>query len=105
MASNKLEEAALQQRSALIPLNTYNHASPNNEYSGQHPNALGDGDKKGKGTGVFLDIFNGGGDYDINGNPNAAGSGRIKNIAINQYNGDNGYQHPDTSGNVGQVVI
>lgn len=105
MASNKLEQAALQQRGVLIPLNTYNHASPNNEYSGQHPNALGDGDIKGKGTGIFLDILNGGGDLDINGNPNYAGSGRIQNVAVNQYNSNQAYTAPDTSGNVGQVIL
>ena len=56
----------------------------------------------GKGTGVFLDTYNGGGSLDINGNPAAAGSGRLQNVATNQYNGNNTYQHPDTSGNVGQ---
>lgn len=105
MASNKLELAALAQRGILIPLNSYNSVSPTNRYSGTHPNALSDGDNKGKGTGVFLDTYNGGADFDINGNPAAAGSGRIQNIAINEYNSLNGYTAPDTGGNIGQVVI
>lgn len=105
MASNKLEQAAIQQRSILIPQNTYNSSDQSQKYGAGHPNALSDGDNKGKGTGVFMDSYNGGADVDINGNPNYAGSGRLQNIAINQYDADNGYQHPDTSGNVGQVVI
>ena len=37
----------------------------------------------GKGTGKFLDTSNGGGDYDINGNVNYIGSGRLNAIGIN----------------------
>ena len=105
MASNKLEEAAIQQRSTLIPLNGYNSSDVSQNYTAGHSNALSDGDLKGKGTGVHLDTTNGGGDFDINGNPSIVGSGRIQNQVINQFDQDNGYQHPDTSGNVGQVVI
>jgi len=105
MASNKLEEAALLQRAALIPLNGYNSSDVSQNYNPSHVNALSDGDLKGKGTGIHLDTYNGGGDFDINGNPNIVGSGRIQNQVINQYDGDNGYTAPDTSGNVGQVSI
>lgn len=105
MASNKLEEVALNQRASLIPLNPYNSSDSSQKYGSGHPNALSDGDNKGKGTNTFLDTFNGGADFDINGNPAIAGSGRIQNIGVNQYDSDNGYDHPDTSGNVGQVVI
>jgi len=105
MASNKLEQAALAQRASLIPLNTYNSEDQNNNYGAGHPNALSDGDNKGKGTNTYLDTYNGGADFDVNGNPAIAGSGRLQNIAVNQYDSDNGYQTPDTSGNVGQVVI
>lgn len=105
MASNKLEEAAIQQRAALIPQNIYNSSDASQNYNVGHTNAISDGDLKGKGTGIHLDTYNGGGDFDINGNPNIVGSGRIQNLVINQYNDDNGYEHPDTSGNIGQVVI
>jgi hypothetical protein len=105
MSSNKLELAALQQRAALIPLNSYNSSDQSQKYSATHPNALSDGDNKGKGTSTYLDTYNGGASADINGNPNYAGSGRLQNVAFNQYNSNNGYEHPDTSGNIGQVVI
>ncbi len=105
MASNKLEEAAILQRSKLIPRNAYNSSDTSQNYNVGHANALADGDLKGKGTGIHLDTYNGGGDFDINGNPNVVGSGRIQNLVINQYNEANGYDHPDTAGNVGQVVI
>jgi len=103
--SNKLEESAILQRAALIPQNTYNSSDASQKYGVGHNNALSDGDNKGKGTGIHLDTYNGGGDFDINGNPNIVGSGRIQNLVINKFNGENGYEHPDTSGNVGQVVI
>lgn len=105
MASNKLEEAAIQQRSALIPLNGYNNADISQNYNASHGNALSDGDAKGKGTGTHLDTYNGGSDIDINGDPSIIGSGRIKNMVINQYDGTNGYTAPDTSANLGQVSI
>jgi hypothetical protein len=105
MASNKLENEALNQRASLIPLNTYNSSDASQKYGAGHPNALSDGDNRGKGTNTYLDTYNGGADFDINGNPAIAGSGRVKNIASNQYDSDNGYQTPDTSGNVGQVTI
>ena len=105
MSSNKLELAALQQRAALIPLNSYNSSDQSQKYGATHPNALSDGDAKGKGTSTYLDTYNGGASVDIYGNANYAGSGRLQNVAFNQYNPNNGYQTPDTSGNVGQVVI
>ncbi len=104
---NKLEEAALAQRAALIPLNTFNSSDDSQEYGATHTRALSDTTTPvaGKGTGVFLDTYNGGGDYDINGNPAIVGSGRIQNVVLNQYDAQNGYQVPDMSGNIGQVVI
>jgi hypothetical protein len=104
MSSNKLEQAAIAARNTLLPTNTYNNADGSNNYTATHTRALSDSETPvaGKGTGVFLDTYNGGGSLDINGNPAAAGSGRIQNVAVNQYNGGNTYQHPDTSGNVGQ---
>ena len=41
----------------MIPKNDYN---TNDEYSSVHPDALADGDSLGRGTGVFLDVYNNG---------------------------------------------
>ena len=103
--SNKLEEIAIANRNSLTAANTYNSADESQNYTATHKNALGDGDVKGKGTGIHLDTTNGGGDVDINGAANASGSGRLQNKAFNQYNDNNSYGHPDTSGNVGQVTL
>ena len=102
--SNKLEQAAIAARNATLPINTYNADSAGNEYSATHTRALSDETTPvaGKGTGVFLDTYNGGGSIDINGATNAVGSGRIQNVAKNEFNPNNTYQHPDTSGNEGQ---
>lgn len=102
--ASKLEEIGLNQRGVLTPFNTYNNSSNSREYSATHTRALSDQETpvNGKGTGIFLDTFNGGGSLDINGSSNAAGSGRIANVASNQFDNDNQYVHPDTTGNVGQ---
>lgn len=111
MASNKLEEAAIARREALIAINNYNNDDDANNYSSKHTRALSDQETPlyGKGTGIFLDTYNGGGDIDINGNPTYGGSGRIAAFANNTstwgYGPDSNYQHPDTSGNVGQVTF
>ena len=107
MASNKLEEAAIAARNATLPINTYNDDSTGNEYSSTHTRALSDENTPvaGKGTGVFLDTNNGGGSMDVNGNPAAAGSGRLQNVATNEFNAIDTYQHPDTSGNGGQITL
>lgn len=104
--SNKLEQVAIQQRDILKAKNTYNEIQEQ-QYSATHTRALADQQtpKHGKGTGIFLDTYNGGDDVDVNGDPNRPGSGRIKNIATNIYNADRGYEHPDTSGNIGQVTF
>lgn len=106
MASNKLELIAIAQRNVIIPFNTYNYNSAQN-YGSTHTRALSDDltPVNGKGTGVYMDIFNGGSSTDIYGAPNAIGSGRIGNTTFNQYNQGNGYTTPDTSANVGQVTI
>jgi hypothetical protein len=103
---SKLELIAIQQRNILLPVNNYNVGVSNN-YSETHTRALSDQTTpiNGKGTGVFLDTNNGGGSLDVNGVPQAAGSGRLANLAVNQYNQNNGYTHPNTSGNIGQVII
>ncbi len=109
--SNKLEQAALATRDSLIAINAYDNASDANNYSATHTKALSDQTTpiKGKGTGVFLDTYNGGGDLDINGNPTYGGSGRLAAFANNGstwgYTPSTNYTAPDTSGNVGQVTL
>jgi hypothetical protein len=107
MASNKLEEAAIAARQQLLTNNAFNNAAPANNYSVTHTNAMSDETtpNHGKGTGVAFDSANGGSHQDIYGNPNYAGSGRIGNTVINEFNNDNGYTQPDMTGNVGQVTI
>jgi len=113
-----LEAAAIAARATLIPINTYNNYAPANEYTATHTRALSDSTTPvyGKGSGGFLDIDNYGGvggDYDINGNSIYAGSGRNPEIGLNNSLWGYGpvalsmtnYQHPNTSLNVGQVII
>ena len=109
--SNRLEQIAIAQRNALIASNNYDNANPSNNYSATHTRALSDQATPiyGKGTGIFLDTYNGGGDVDINGNPVYGGSGRLAAFANNGstwgYTPSSNYTAPDTTGNVGQVVL
>lgn len=107
MASNALEEAAIAARLRLIASNSYNNSADANNYGATHSRAISDDvtPERGKGTGIFLDTFNGGTLTDIEGNPAIAGSGRKGNTVINQYDEDEPYKHPDTSENKGQVII
>ena len=104
---SNLEKIAIQKREELIAKNVYNVVSPDNGYSATHTRALSDTETPlhGKGTGIFMDTSAGGDDVDINGSLEAPGSGRIKNIATNQYNGINDYETPNQDGNIGQVTI
>jgi len=66
-----------------IVKNDYNEAG--NQYSDTNPDALADGDTLGRGTGIFLDIFN-----------DTAGTSvdifeRKNNIKFNPYNADKTY--------------
>ena len=109
--STKLEQAAIAARNVLIAINNYDNVSDANNYSATHTRALSDQQTpvNGKGTGVFLDTYNGGGSLDIYGNPALAGSGRLAAFANNTstwgYGPNSYYQAPDTSGNVGQVTF
>ena len=106
---SKLEQIGIEKRNDLIGGNTYNSVSPSNKYSATHTRALSDTKTpiQGKGTGVFLEdtTTKGGGDYDINGNPEYPGSGRIKNKAINEYNDIAVYTTPNMTLNAGQIEI
>lgn len=111
MASNRLEQAAIATRNTLIAINNYDNVADANNYTATHTRALSDQQTpvNGKGTGVFLDTYNGGGSLDVYGNPSAAGSGRLAAFANNTstwgYGPSSNYQQPDTSGNVGQVTF
>ena len=114
-----LEAAAITQRNILMAMSTYNNASNANNYTATHTRAISDQTTPvyGKGSGQFLDIDNYagvGGDWDINGNQaNSVGSGRMPAFALNGSTwgygpaglGMQNYQHPNTSANVGQVII
>jgi len=53
---NALTAIADQERARLIPKNDFNEAG--NPYSVTNQDALADGDAMGRGTGVFLDVYN-----------------------------------------------
>jgi hypothetical protein len=53
---NALTAYADQERAKLIPRNDYNAVG--NQYSATNPDAIADGDRLGRGTGVFLDVYN-----------------------------------------------
>ncbi len=112
-----MEAAAIIARNILIAQNTYDVAVPNN-YTAIHTRALADNltPVQGKGTGNFLDINNygAGGFFDISGYAIISlGSGRNPNMTLNNVTwgyGPNGlgminYLHPNTSLNIGQVII
>ena len=71
-------------------MNTYKNIEEHN-YTAGHANAKSDDDASGKGTGVFMDTFNGGSVVDIEGNGIDVQTGRVANLAVNKYNKTNGY--------------
>jgi hypothetical protein len=52
---NELSAIAEAQRAKLFPKNNFKKDNP---YSSVNPDAIADGDDQGKGTGVFLDVYN-----------------------------------------------
>jgi hypothetical protein len=81
--NNQLTAIADMERAKLIPKNDYNAAG--NEYSSVNRDAVADGDDKGRGTGVFLDVYNtqAGTVTDI--------TERKNEIKINKFNSSNTY--------------
>jgi hypothetical protein len=53
---NQLTAIADAERAKLIPKNDYNAIG--NEYSSVNRDAVADGDGLGRGTGIFLDVYN-----------------------------------------------
>ena len=80
---NALTAYADQERAKLIPKNDYNAVG--NQYSATNADAMADGDAMGRGTGVFLDVYN-----------EAAGTStdlieRKNEIKINKFNSSKPY--------------
>ena len=70
------------QRNQMITFNPYNDVAPSNNYTATHPNAISDGDDKGKGdpsgsgtAGALVDVQT-----------------RVNNVTSNKYNENNVYQ-------------
>jgi hypothetical protein len=84
--NNKLSDYANAERGKLFPKNDYKKLTF--EYTSTNPDAMADGDEKGKGTGIFLDVYNekAGSKTDV--------TERKKEIAINIYNKNKFYTVP-----------
>jgi len=82
---NDLSLIAQAERNKLFPKNDYKIT---NQYSSVNPDAIGDGDAQGKGTGGFLDVYNtqAGAIQDI--------IERNAEIVINEYKPNNPYTTP-----------
>ena len=95
-AGEKMTQVAKGERDKLFPKNEY---SPKSEfYSPQHPNALTDGDDKGRGTTVFLGV------HDAKTGTKVDVLTRKEIIKTNAYNSKNGYSVPSdetTAGTIG----
>jgi hypothetical protein len=83
---NELSQIAEMQRKMLFPKNDFKKTS--NEYSSVNPDALSDGDRDGKGTGEYLDVYNqqAGAIQDI--------QERNAGIVINEYKPNSPYTTP-----------
>jgi hypothetical protein len=101
---SRLEIIAEEARKKLVVKNIYNGEDPANGYSDTHTRALSDQTTpvNGKGNGDYLNTYNyaqTGGEYDINGNPAYAGSGRNAALAYNEskwgYGPNNPYNAPN----------
>lgn len=80
---NKLTEYANAERAKLLPKNDYIQTV--DEYSATNPDAMADGDSKGRGTGVFLDVYN------TNAGTREDVAERRFEIRVNKYNSSNSY--------------
>ena len=83
-------------RKQMLVKNVY-PVSDSDGYTSNHPNALADGDDKGRGNAIYLDVYGQdiGTRTDIMGN-GEANTGRINNLKTNLYGKDNEY----SSGNI-----
>ena len=92
----KLTDLAAQYRNQNLVKNVY-PVSDSDGYSANHPNALANGDDKGRGNANYLDVFGEdiGTRTDIHGNGESK-TGRINNLNTNLYSKKNEY----SSGNL-----
>jgi hypothetical protein len=81
---NTLGQIGQEERTKEISINDYKQSA--NEYSAVNKDAMSDGDSFGKGTGIFLDILNGGSSEDI--------LTRKDQIKINNYQVNKPYTRP-----------
>jgi hypothetical protein len=83
--SNELSSIADIERKKLLTKNDFNKQY---EYSSVNPDAIADGDEQGKGTGIFLDVYNqqAGAIQDI--------VERKNEIKVNEYQPNNPYTTP-----------
>lgn len=84
--NNELSQIADLERKKLLPKNDFQQSA--NEYSSVNKDAIADGDNYGKGTGIFLDVYN-----------ESAGAiqdilERKSEIVINEYKSNNPYTTP-----------
>ena len=122
---SRLESKAINKRKELVVKNDYIQGQ-DTEYSGNHKDALSDGDPLGKGTGVSIgvaglpgvtestainystmDTSRGGGQYDIEGKNGISGRDRLIKSNLYMEGNEYGPESVDTSANVaeGQIVI
>lgn len=85
--NNELSKIAESQRGILFPRNDFSPRSQS--YSSVHPDAIADGDSMGRGTGIYLDVYN------VQAGTSLDTAERISNIKINKYNKDKGYTIPE----------
>tara|TARA_R110000824_G_scaffold168453_1_gene345424 strand:- start:2281 stop:2625 length:345 start_codon:yes stop_codon:yes gene_type:complete len=92
----KLTNLSDKFREQMLVKNTY-PVSDSDGYSPNHPNAMADGDDKGRGSAIYLDVFGEdiGTKTDIMGN-GETNTGRINNLKTNLYSKKNEY----SSGNI-----
>ena len=81
---NTLGQVGQTERTNGIKINDYKQTA--NEYSSVNKDAMSDGDAFGKGTGVFLDTYNGGSSEDV--------TERKNQIKINFYQSNKPYTVP-----------
>jgi len=81
---NTLGQVGQTERTNGIKINDYKQTA--NEYSSVNKDAISDGDSFGKGTGIFLDILNGGSLEDV--------TERKNQIKVNFYQTNKPYTTP-----------
>ena len=85
--NNDLSKIAESQRGILFPRNDFSPRSQS--YSSVHPDAIADGDAIGRGTGLYLDVYN------VQAGTSLDTAERVNNIKINTYNKDKGDTIPE----------